>query len=109
MFVPYCVGNGLCNGLITRTGNPTGGRGACVCLIKCDRETSIVRWARPNWGCSATEIFSNYFSFQSFLTPIVVGYFSSYICGALVCDSERSNRTTYIVVMLYGLILSTER
>jgi len=65
VFVVYFVGNGLCDELITRAGESyLVVGGACV----------------------------RYFKF--FLTQIVGGYFPSYISGALLYDSERSNRKT---------------
>jgi len=74
VFVAYFVGNGLCDGLITRAGESYLGGGGelrackcvCVCIIVCDRETSIVSRGGPDWGCGATEMVSKYFSFQFF-------------------------------------------
>ena len=51
MFVVCCVGNGLCDGLITSSGGRTG----CVCLIVCDLGTSTIRQSKPKYGCYATE------------------------------------------------------
>jgi hypothetical protein len=64
------------------------GRGcACVCLILFDRETTILRWARHDFDCSATERITKHFSFLCFLTPNVGGYFPRYIWGAVVVGS----------------------
>jgi hypothetical protein len=48
-----CVlsGRGLCDGLITRTEKFY----RLCCVIKCDLETSTVRWPWPALGCCVTE------------------------------------------------------
>ena len=56
MFFVYCIGNGLCDELITHLEESYGG---CVCLIVCDQETPARRWPRPKFGyCTKKKMLS---------------------------------------------------
>jgi hypothetical protein len=55
LFAVCCVGNELCDGLITLSEEFYQAR-ACVCVsIVCDLETSTLRWPRPVLGSCATK------------------------------------------------------
>jgi hypothetical protein len=59
MFVAFFVcgvGSSHCDELVTRSDEST----RCVCLIKCDVETSNTRWLRHDLGPGTTEIKSNF-------------------------------------------------
>lgn len=60
MFIVFCVGSGLCNGLIARSGVTPGVYvcihvHVCVCVYVCDLETSNLRQCRLELGSRATD------------------------------------------------------